>query len=67
MEIAVGVLPVPPSVKLPTQMTGMSARKPGRAHARRCDRAIDHERQATADTRRFRAYATRSAAHALDA
>jgi len=29
--MAVGVLPAPPNVKLPTQMTGTGALQPGRA------------------------------------
>ena len=41
MAMAVGVLPAPPSVKLPTQMTGMPAFAPGCSHARRGDGAID--------------------------
>ena len=47
---AVGVLPAPPAVKLPTQITGTPARSPARAHAPRRDGAV--ERRSTGVSRR---------------
>ena len=59
--IAVGVLPAPPTVRLPMQITGTPACAPGSRHAPRRDRAVDRgERRQQAPATRLPG-ATRSA------
>ena len=62
--IAVGVLPAPPTVRLPTQMTGTPARAPGRAMRQRRDRAVDRGERRQQAGAPARPGATRTPAHA---
>ena len=62
--IAAGVLPAPPTVGLPMQMTGTPARAPGSRQPPRRDRAIDRRERRQQRGRRRRPAATRTAAHA---